>query len=658
MASAAVEDVLTHQAPVFGDAAQALAPLLEHLREGCIFVDHDMRIGFLNGAARRDVIARGDDPTIFPGRSLWELIPYPSDTPARLAVERALRESVPTYLTTKGTYGNYWVETDIIPQPGGILVYYRDVTSHSVAEVARNVSESKLLMTSERLRVLIDEAPIAVIALDHNLRVAHWNPAAEAMFQWSADEVLGRPLPTIPAEEEARHTTSAQRAILGDSLRAHPARRQRKDGVLIDVQMWTSPLRDEQGAINGLMEMLIDVSANRKLEAQLRMAQKMEAVGLLAGGVAHDFNNLLTAIKGFTSLLQMTLTEGDESKEFLGEINKAADRAASLTAQLLAFSRRQILRPEPLDLNARIHELERMLRLLLREDGNLTLELDANLSSVLADPGQIEQVILNLIVNARDAIRHREGGQVIVRTSNAELTNEFQGWGVSDAPGHYVRLDVSDNGVGMDRATQARIFDPFFTTKEPGQGTGLGLATVFGIVKQSDGYVWVKSSPNGGSTFSVYLPRAKGSGRTSGPSVRTSGPVVRKTTTVATECILLVEDETSVRRVARRVLELQGYQVVEAADGATALELASRQECDLLLTDVMMPNMPGPVLAEEMRRQHPEMGILFISGHSEEVVREGLLDPNTPFLRKPFTPSELAQKVRDALDQRPKTSAR
>ena len=657
MASAAVEDELTHQAPVFGDAATALAPLLEHLREGCIFVDNDMRIGFLNGAARRDIVARGDDPAIFPGRSLWDLIRYPSDTPARLAVERALRESVPTYLTTKGTYGNYWVETDIIPQPGGILVYYRDVTSHSVAETARTASESKLLMTSERLRVLIDEAPIAVIALDQQLRVAHWNPSAEAMLQWKSDEVLGRTLPTIPVEEEARFQASTQTALRGDSLRAYPARRQRKDGVIIDVQLWTSPLRDEQGAINGLMVMLIDVSANRKLEAQLRMAQKMEAVGLLAGGVAHDFNNLLTAIKGFTSLLQMTMTEGDESKEFLGEINKAADRAAALTAQLLAFSRRQILRPEPLDLNARIHELERMLRLLLREDGNLTLELDANLSRVLADPGQIEQVILNLIVNARDAIRHREGGQVTIRTSNAELTNEFQAWGVSDAPGQYVRLDVSDNGVGMDRATQARIFDPFFTTKEPGQGTGLGLATVFGIVKQSDGYVWVKSAPAEGSTFSVYLPRAKGAPRTSGPSGRTSGPLVRKTG-AAGERILLVEDESSVRRVARRVLELQGYQVVEAADGATALALAAEQECDLLLTDVMMPNMPGPVLADEMRRQQPDIAILFISGHSEEVLREGLLDPSTPFLRKPFTPSELAQKVRDALDERAKLSVR
>jgi two-component system, cell cycle sensor histidine kinase and response regulator CckA len=365
-------------------------------------------------------------------------------------------------------------------------------------------------------------------------------------------------------------------------------------------------------------------------------------VGLLAGGVAHDFNNLLTAIKGFTSLLQMSLDESDQATEFLGEINKAADRAASLTAQLLAFSRRQLLRPEPLDLNARVRDLERMLRLLLREDGHLVLKLDPRLHQVLADPGQIEQVILNLVVNARDAIHGIEGGTVTISTSNAELRDEFAQWGVMEAPGSYVRLEVADNGVGMDRATIARIFDPFFTTKEPGQGTGLGLATVFGIVKQSGGYVWTESTPGRGAAFTVYLPQSKGVQRTSGPiGIGEIG---------GTERILLVEDENSVRRVARRALELNGYTIFEAADGPTALRLAAENEIDLLVTDVMMPGMLGPEVAAELVKSRPGLRILFMSGHSDEIVRGGLLNPATPFLAKPFTPAQLALKVREALD--------
>ena len=626
---------------VSGDAARALAPLVEHLRDGCIFVDYQMRVGFLNAVARRDIRSRGDDPDRYPGQSLWDVLHYAPDTPSRLAVEQSARERVPSYFTTRGRYGAYWVEVDVVPLESGCLIYYRDTTPRSAAEEARAASESALQMTSERLRMLIDDAPLAVYVLDAEARVLHWNPAAEAMFQWTSQEVLGKPLPHIPEAERAAFEANVVMTREGGSLAANPAPRQRKDGVILDVQVSSSPMRDQSGAVVGAIVMVADVTAHRKLETQLRLAQKMEAVGLLAGGVAHDFNNLLTAIKGFTSLLQMTLEEDDQSAEFLGEINKAADRAAALTAQLLAFSRRQLLRPEPLDLNARVRDLERMLRVLLRDDGQLVLELDPHLSQVLADPGQIEQVILNLVVNARDAIRGRDNGRVTIRTSNAELLDEFEQWGVRDAPGTYVRLDVSDNGTGMDRATQARIFDPFFTTKEPGQGTGLGLATVFGIVKQSGGYVWVDSQVGEGATFSLYLPRAKNAGRPSGPVSVIGG---------GGERILLVEDEHAVRRVARRTLELHGYRIIEASGGSAALKLADENKIDLVLTDVMMPGMLGPALVTELRRRNPDLAVLFMSGHSDEIVRSGLLDPSTPFIAKPFTPAQLARKVREVLD--------
>jgi signal transduction histidine kinase len=418
--------------------------------------------------------------------------------------------------------------------------------------------------------------------------------------------------------------------------------RLRKDGVVLEVQVSTAPLRDRDGAVVGVIGMITDVSEQRRLETQLRTAQKMEAVGLLAGGVAHDFNNLLTAIKGFASLLEMTMPPADESREFVDEITKAADRAAGLTAQLLAFSRRQLLRPERIDLNTRVRDLQRMLALLVSEGGELVLDLDPALGLVHADPGQVEQVILNLAVNARDAIAGLPNGRITIATSNATLRDEFSGWRVAPAPGEYVRLDVSDNGVGMDAATQARIFDPFFTTKAAGQGTGLGLATVYGIAKQSSGYVWVQSAPGEGSTFTVYLPRAMESAQT---------PDDTPPRHHGSDVVLLVEDEDGVRRVARRALELQGYRVLEATGGEQALELAhSNPTIGLLVTDVMMPGLLGPAIAESVREIIPGLPVLYMSGHAEDVARSGLHDSSVAFLAKPFTPSQLAEKVREMLD--------
>ena len=616
--------------------------LVEGLRDALVLLDADLRITYLNARARRGMQAGGRDPAALVGRSVWEGIPFlaGTQTPAELARVRAGRG--PAHFDLRHPSEERWFEIDAMLVGEMLAVYWRDVTTSRRLEEARVASDEELRAAHRRLEELVAGAPLAIVLLDNDFNVLMWNAASAEMFQWTAAEVLGRPLPTIPPEERDALDAMRARQRLGESLRAETARRRRKDGTVLDVQVSTAPLRDRDGAVIGVIGMFADVSEQRRLEAQLRMSQKMEAVGLLAGGVAHDFNNLLTAIKGFASLLQMAIPSADESAEWAGEIGKAADRAAALTSQLLAFSRRQLLRPEPTDLNERVRGLERMLGLLVSEGGELVMELDPSLGLVLADPGQLEQIVLNLAVNARDAVTSRDGGRITIATSNATLRDEFEGWRVVPVPGEYVRLDVRDNGVGMDAATQARIFDPFFTTKPAGHGTGLGLATVYGIVKQSGGYVWVESAPGEGSTFTLYLPRASGA-----PRCSTSGPALEQR---GDDFVLLVEDEDGVRRVARRALELHGFRVLDAANGAAALTLAAKHPIRLLVTDVMMPDLLGPALVAAVHQILPGLPVLYMSGHADEVVRGGLLDPSVPFLAKPFTPSQLAARVRQVLD--------
>jgi two-component system cell cycle sensor histidine kinase/response regulator CckA len=617
--------------------------LVEGLRDALVLLSDDWRITYLNAPARIAMAEVGLVPAELIGRSLWDAFPFLDGTPAGAELDRAWKADGPVHFDFHDEERERWFEFDAMITSGVLAVYWRDVSASRAAEEQRKASEAEARATHRRLEELVAGAPLAIVVLDNDLKVLMWNAAAEEMFQWSAEELLGKPLPTVPPEEHDALEVMRASERAGESIRALSARRARKDGTVLDVQVSTAPLRDRDGAVIGVIGMITDVSEQRRLEAQLRMAQKMEAVGLLAGGVAHDFNNLLTAIKGFGSLLEMTIPAGDEALEFVDEIVKAADRAAALTAQLLAFGRRQLLRPEPIDLNSRVRDLERMLALLVSEGGALVLELDPALGLVHADPGQVEQIILNLAVNARDAIAGKAGGRVTIATSNATLRDEFAEWNVAPAPGEYVRLDVADNGVGMDAATQARIFDPFFTTKATGHGTGLGLATVYGIAKQSSGYVWVRSAPGEGATFTVYLPRAADLVRSPDDEVAT----VREGEFV----VLLVEDEDGVRRVARRALEMHGYRVVEASSGTRALELARAEpSIALLLTDVMMPGLLGPEVASAIHKLSPALPVLYMSGHAEEVARTGLIDPTVPFLAKPFTPSQLVAKVREVLD--------
>ena len=630
------------------ERAAPIAPLppelafVEGLRDALVLLDDEWRVTFLNARARSAVAKVGLNPAAMVDRSVWTAFPSLEHSAAADELRRVRAGGGPVHFDFRDDSQLRWYEVDAMVVGDRLAVYWRDVTEVRRAETARDASEAEMLSAHRRLEELVAGAPLAIMVLDNHAKVIMWNAAAEEMFQWKSSEVLGRTLPTIPEEETAAFETLRARELEGESIRSLAARRRRKDGTVLDVQISTAPLRDRDDTVVGVIGMIADVSEQRRLEAQLRMAQKMEAVGLLAGGVAHDFNNLLTAIKGFAALLQMTISPADESHEFVGEIVKAADRAAALTAQLLAFSRRQILRPERIDLNARVRDLERMLALLVSEGGELVLRLDPALGFVHADPGQVEQIVLNLAVNARDAIAGGNGGRITIGTSNVTLRDEFTLWRVAPTPGEYVRLDVSDNGVGMDPATQARIFDPFFTTKAVGQGTGLGLATVYGIVKQSNGYVWVQSAPGEGTTVSVYLPRAA----EVAPAAEDEALPVRHG-----DVVLLVEDEDGVRRVARRALEMHGYRVIEAGDGAQAVELArTTPSIGVLITDVMMPGMLGPEVAAAVHAIVPGLPVLYMSGHAEDVARGGLFDPSVPFLAKPFMPHALADKVRELLE--------
>jgi signal transduction histidine kinase/ActR/RegA family two-component response regulator len=381
-------------------------------------------------------------------------------------------------------------------------------------------------------------------------------------------------------------------------------------------------------------------------EEQLRQSQKMEAIGQLAGGVAHDFNNLLTAINGYSELCLKRLSPSDPLHRHIEQIRKSGERAASLTRQLLAFSRKQILQPKIIDLNQIVVDMNKMLHRLIGEDIDLLMGLAADLGKVKADPNQIEQVLLNLSINARDAMP--KGGRLTIETSNVNLSEDFSRGHVAVSPGQYVMLAVSDNGCGMDAETQAHIFEPFFTTKEVGKGTGLGLATVYGIVKQSEGTIWLYSEVGRGTTFKIYLPCAER------PVKVVEVEADNLELSQGTETVLLVEDEEIVREMATEILRDSGYHVLEAKHGHEALTLGRQHSGDihLMLTDVVMPQMSGRQLAEQLTPLRRDMKVLYMSGYTDDaIVHHGVLEEGTAFIGKPFTPSALTRKVREVLDE-------
>jgi two-component system cell cycle sensor histidine kinase/response regulator CckA len=519
----------------------------------------------------------------------------------------------------------------------------------------RKRAEEALRETNETLRTLIQAAPLGIVVMDRREKVRIWNPAAERIFGWKSHETLGRAIPgmTTPARQN-EFPNLIWLVLQGEQLSGLEFTAARKGGSPVELSVSMAPLRDARGSISGAMAVISDISERKvaegqriQLEDQLRQSQKMEAVGRLAGGVAHDFNNLLTAISGYAELLQTRFEPGDPVRGYVDEILKSSTRATQLTRQMLAFSRRQVLQPKVLDLNGVVLNMENLLRRLIGEDIDLRTSTGPDLGAVRADQGQIEQVIMNLAVNARDAMP--KGGLLTIETRNVVLDEKYNDRHGRMRSGPHVMLSVSDSGSGMDAETQSHLFEPFFTTKDRDKGTGLGLATVYGIVKQSGGDVWAYSEPGHGSCFKIYLPRVDQSPDLSSPTVAQGDSLN------GTETVLLAEDSDVVRRLLRELIQSNGYKLLEARHGADALQLAKDYDgrIGLLVTDMVMPQMGGRELAEQLLPLRPQMKVLYMSGYTEDaIVRHGVMDAGTAFLEKPFTPDSLARKIRELLDQK------
>ncbi len=496
----------------------------------------------------------------------------------------------------------------------------------------------------EALRAIVDEAPVAVYSLDTDGIVRSWNPAAERIFGWTAAEAIGQPLQTVPEEASMEPAARVQEVATGQLVKGIELTRLRKDGSTVTVRVHAGPMHDAAGLVNGIMVVATDTTELRRLEHQYRHAQKLEAVGRLAGGIAHDFNNLLTVILGETEMALQDLDAADPTRPALEEIGKAGHRAGQLTRQLLSFSRQQIVEPTVFDLTELVADVERMLDRLIGEDVQLVSRLAPHAMRVRADRSQIEQLVINLAVNARDAMPR--GGLLTIELVAVRL-GEHDAPHTSLAAGDYCVLSVNDSGVGMSEEVRSHIFEPFFTTKGPGRGTGLGLATCYGIVSQAGGHIEVYSELGVGSSFRVYLPQAADAGSVDGaaPAQATAG---------GHERILLVEDQAAVRDIAARMLTSLGYEVTTAEDGETALHLLRGADAawDLLLTDVVLPGINGGDLAEQARLLKPGMKVLFASGYTGDVAAyQALVDAHSNLIQKPFTVSTLGERVRQALDQ-------
>ncbi|HJT78867.1 MAG TPA: PAS domain S-box protein, partial [Gemmataceae bacterium] len=501
------------------------------------------------------------------------------------------------------------------------------------AQVARDVTERRA--SEETFRVAFEHTNVAMVLTDAGHRFVRANAAFARLFGYSEGEILGKSMADVTHPDDVGESLARREPLLDGSAAYFQMEKRyiHKDGHVFWGLANVSLARDPAGRPLLYIGQVLDVTERRRLEEQYRQAQKMEAVGRLAGGVAHDFNNLLTVINGYGQIVASALPPGDPNRELVREMTAAGERAAALTRQLLAFSRKQIVDPRVLDLRALLVNLDGLVRRVIGEDIRLVIASDPDLWPVKADPGQVEQLVLNLVVNARDAMP--TGGWLTVETRNAELDDGHARRHAEARPGQYVLLAVTDTGCGMDAATQARIFEPFFTTKGE-KGTGLGLATVHGVVKQAGGHVAVTSEPGRGSTFEVYLPRTA-----EGLPAAAAIPGL-KVMPRGTETVLLVEDDDGVRSLARHVLRECGYAVLEAADGLQALRIAGQYggRIDLLATDVIMPDLGGRALAERLTASWPGLKVLYLSGYTDDaVVRHGVLEARVHFLHKPYAPA-------------------
>lgn len=529
------------------------------------------------------------------------------------------------------------------------LAWFASIAIEHLHEQEQRKQEQGALQRAEgsaaNFSAIFNSSHVAIVGWSLTANVTIWNPAAEELYGYTADEMIGQPVLILtPPEQQEEMQSVLQRVNAGERPKPFSTVRLRKDGKRVDVLLGVSPIINARGRVIGAAGISHDITDARLLEERYLQAQKMEAIGHLAGGVAHDFNNLLTVINGYGELLLGSLRKDDPAYGLIQQMYRAGERAALLTRQLLAFSRRQVLEPRVLDLNVVVSELEKMLHRLIGEDIILSTSLETKLGPVKVDPGQMQQVLMNLCVNSRDAMPL--GGRLTIETRNVSFDDAYTQSHPSVQPGQYVMLAVSDTGMGMDQATRTKLFEPFFTTKEPGKGTGLGLATVYGIIKQSGGHIEVYSEPDHGATFKVYLPQIR-QRPTSGKSSSSPELLPR-----GTETILLVEDEEAVRALEQHVLRNCGYRVLTARHGKEALQIAmEHEEIQMLISDVVMPHIGGRVLSERMLEHLPRLKVLLLSGYTDDaVIRHGILEASVAFLQKPFTTAGLAQKVREVLD--------
>jgi PAS domain S-box-containing protein len=618
------------------------AVLLANVRDAVVVTDLEGIVTYWNDGATR---LFGWNAEEMIGRAL--VARYPPE--ARANVQERMRDIargrdfVGEWLDWRKDGTRVWIDArvrriaDASGRPFGIMGISQNISGRKEAEEGMRLRDRALQTINQG--ILITDAQ----SRDHPIVYA--SPSFEQLTGFASGDIIGKnprflqgPSTNLGSVDQVRDALASGKGCTVWLVNY------RKNGMPFWNELSISPLRDDRGRLTHFVGVQADVTHRRQLEEQLRQAQKMEAIGLLAGGVAHDFNNLLTIITGYSDLLLQSLPDDDPTRELLEEIRKAGRRSASVTRQLLAFSRKQVLAPRILNLNEVVHDTEKMLQRLIGEDVRLDTVLDGSLDNVRADPGQIEQVLLNLAVNARDAMP--QGGSLRIETKNVVLDEAFADVRPGVKAGPYVMLTMSDTGIGMAEEVQRHVFEPFFTTKGPTKGTGLGLSVVHGIVQQSDGHIEVASEIGVGTTFTIYLARTAEIPRAESPAGTTASALS------GTETILLVEDEEAVRALSRHVLRMCGYTVLEAGDVDEAQRICteSREKIHLLVTDVVMPGMGGRALAERLLEQRPDMEVLYVSGYTDDaVVRHGILHKEVNFLQKPFSPTALAQKVHEVL---------